>query len=180
MAIDTETTGLRVKDGTDNCIGISVAGRVRQEDNRMFSYYFPVAHHANNLNDINIALLYEHFRSRTRRNPVVYHNAKFDLFSLATAGCDMDSVFFYDTLIMARIVNENIWGGYGLDNLAKVMLKREGKRKSPEFHAFFQMFGWSALFPAVVMGDYATGDTELTLLLFEYLYPIFKREGFDG
>lgn len=178
ITVDTEATGLKVKDGRSHCIGISIAGRINRE---VFSYYFPVAHTSGNISDNNKAKLFEELKSRTRRNPIIYHNAKYDLTSLQTAGLDLLNNFFYDTLLMARIVNEN-YPSYRLDWLAKNVLRREGKRKSQAWEHCFTLFGWekSDHFPPAIMGDYATGDTELTLYLFEHLIGPFVREGFDG
>ena len=181
LAVETETTGLKVKDGTDYCIGLSVAGRNPNRDNEMFSYYFPLRHTVGNITSDKEEYLFEHLLSRKRSNPIIYHNSKFDQFSIDTLGPgrSLDSVFFYDTVIMMRMVNENFFS-YRLDDLAKHFLKMEGKRKSEAFQAFFAIFGWSPNFPASIMGDYCTGDTELTLYLFERIWPIFLKEGYNG
>jgi ribonuclease D len=179
LAIDTETTGLKVRDGTDYCIGISVAGRNSLLQGKMFSYYFPVRHSRSNLTPENQNLLFNYLLSRGKNNPVIYHNAKFDLFSLNTVGLNMDHVYFYDTVLMARMINEN-WNSLKLNDLSKMLLKNDGKRQSKEWEYYKALWGWSANFPADVMGDYATGDTELTLELFEYLWPYFIKDGFNG
>jgi DNA polymerase I-like protein with 3'-5' exonuclease and polymerase domains len=179
LAVDTESTGLLIKDGTDTLIGISVAGRDMFNDMEMFSYYFPIQHERNNISDANRERLFESLLSRNKDAPVIYHNAKFDLFSMLTVGLDMRGVYFYDTMMMAHLVNEN-WWSKTLDWLSKNVCKNEGKRQSELWLACKALYGWSAKFPASVMGDYATGDTERTLELFEKLWPKFQSEGYVG
>lgn len=176
LAVDTETTGLKVKDGTDYCIGISVAGRNPLEENRLFSYYFPIRHTFNNISDNNREYLFKHLLSRTESNPIIMHNAKFDLFSLATVGLEFTG-FFLDTMLMVHMVNENL-PSKKLDWLSKNILKREGKHKPQIWLDAFQKFGWSADFPSEIMAIYASGDTEETLLLKERYFPEFVRQGF--
>jgi DNA polymerase I-like protein with 3'-5' exonuclease and polymerase domains len=179
LAVDTESTGLEVKDGTDHLIGISVAGRNMFNNDEMFSYYFPIKHEENNISDENREKLFRLLLMRNKQMPVIYHNAKFDLFSMLTVGLDMRNVYFYDTMMMAHLTNENYFSKT-LDWLSKNVCKNEGKRKSELWQACMTMFGWSARFPAAVMGDYATGDTERTLELFEKLWPKFQSEGLTG
>lgn len=176
LAVDTETTGLKVKDKTDHCIGASVAGRNPLKNNEVFSYYFPLHHEVNNLNDKNRDYLFEHLLSRDEPNPLVLHNAKFDIFSFETIGLTLSN-FFFDTMLMVHMVNENL-PSKKLDWLSKNILKREGKHKPEIWLAAFQAYGWSPKFPSEIMAVYAAGDTEETLYLFERYFPEFVRQGF--
>jgi DNA polymerase I-like protein with 3'-5' exonuclease and polymerase domains len=179
LVIDTEATGLLVKDGRSHCIGISVAGRTFMEPDKVYSYYFPLRHDTGNISKKNEERLFSHLRSRTKQTPVIYHNAKYDLYSMLTIGLDMRLVYFYDTMMMAHLLNENYWSKT-LDWLSKNVCKNEGKRKPPLFEHCMNLFGWSSKFPAAVMGWYATGDTERTLELFEKFFPKFLSEGFNA
>lgn len=176
LALDTETTGLKVKDGTDYCIGISVAGRNPLKNNEMFSYYFPIRHSRNNLNDRNKDYLFEHLLSRDEPNPLIMHNAKFDIFSCATVELELVK-FFFDTMLMVHMVNENL-PSKRLDWLSKNVLKRQGKHKPEIWEQAFKAYGWSPDFPSEIMAIYASGDTEETYYLFERYFPEFLRQGF--
>lgn len=172
MAVDTETNGEDIRDGRGFCIGISAAVKY---NNQYYSAYFPVAHKRNNVSDDIKQSLFDIIRTRTA---IVFHNAKFDLVSLDTAGYRGGFKRWYCTMLMAHMLNENV--PKGLDWLAKNELKEPGKRKPPIWEAMHTVFGWSPDFPAEVMALYAGEDAILTLKLFHKLYPFFVKSGFDG
>lgn len=178
-AVDTETSGLFIRDGRSHCMGVSVAGRNPLFDNVLRSHYFPVAHSRNNLSPENKKALYEWLLSHNESKPLIFHNSKFDRVSLATVDMDIGDTFYYDTMIMAHMINEN-WPSKRLDWLSKNVLGRTGKRKPPIWEAMFALHGWTPSFPPEVMAIYATGDAEETLYLVEHFLPEFKRQGFDG
>jgi hypothetical protein len=172
IAVDTETNGKDVRDGTGFCIGISAAVKV---NGTYYSAYFPVAHTKDNVDEEIKKSLFQIIRTRER---VIFHNAKFDIISLRTAGYTYGFVRYYCTMLMAHMLNENI--PKGLDWLARNELKEPGKNKPPEWELMFTLYGWSPKFPAHIMALYAGEDAVLTLKLFERLYPYFVESGFDG
>jgi hypothetical protein len=170
MAVDTETNGGDVRDGTGFCVGISVAVLY---NNTYYSAYFPVAHHEDNVSEEIKQSLFQIIASRKR---IVFHNAKFDLESLDTAGYIHGFIRWYDTMLMAHMLNENI--PKGLDWLAKNELKEPGKVKK-DFGPIWRM-KMGHFIPVAEIELYAGTDTELTLKLFYRLYPYFVKSGFDG
>jgi hypothetical protein len=171
MAVDTETNGKDIRDGRGYAIGISAAVFV---DGTFYSAYFPVAHTKDNVSDDLKKNLFWLISTRI----IIFHNAKFDMPSLATAGYDLGYVRWYCTMMMSHFLNENI--PKGLDWLAKNELKEPGKNKPPEWEFMFAMYGWSPDFPALIMALYAAEDAVLTLKLFFRAYPSFVKSGFDG
>lgn len=173
LAVDTETTGLNIKDGRDHCIGISLAFRIGE---KIHSRYFPVAHEKHNIDDGMLDYLFQLLETHPR---LTMCNAKFDLVSLKTVGFKGKINRWYCTMLMAHMLNENL-PSKELDWLAINVLGREGKKKSPLWKFYFEQYGWSAKFPAEVMAEYATEDAVIALELHEYLYPMFVKAGFDG
>lgn len=164
-AVDTETTGFGVKDGHDFLMGISVAYRMGAFG--LMSAYFPFRHESDNLpmewsKDLFSAL--EH-------HPLVFHNLKFDLHSLATIGFVPQGKLF-DTLNMAHMVNEE-WPSKSLDWLSRKLLG-DGKTKD-RVQGWTEGFGWASV-PPGLMAPYAEKDAELTLRLFECLWPQMQEQ----
>lgn len=172
ISVDTETTGLKIKDGQDYAIGISACCKV---NGNYYSAYFPVAHTKGNVDEETKNLLFQIIASRKR---VLFHNAKFDIVSMETTGYNLGYLRWYCTMLMAHMLNENI--PKGLDWLAKNALRLPGKNKPPEWELMFKIFGWSAEFPADIMALYACEDAVLCYKLDEHLYPHFVESGFDG
>lgn len=170
MAVDTETNGGDIRDGTGFCAGISVA--VLYNDT-YYSAYFPVAHHEGNVSDEVKQSLFQIIATRSR---IVFHNAKFDLESLDTAGFIHGFIRWYDTMLMAHMLNENI--PKGLDWLARNELKESGKI-SKDFKPIWRM-KMGHFIPVAEIEEYACQDTVLALKLFYRLYPFFVKSGFDG
>jgi DNA polymerase I-like protein with 3'-5' exonuclease and polymerase domains len=102
IAVDTETTGLEIRDGRGYLVGISVAWR---EDTEIKGYYFPLKH----LNGDNLDRAVFEYLKETLENSkcIIYHNAKFDIQSLLTVGIDVTKVQFYCTMLMCHAINEN-------------------------------------------------------------------------
>lgn len=181
VAVDTEGTDAEKTDiraGTGFSYGISVAAFGPNKD--IYSGYFPVAHTRDNVDTKTQARLRDILLASDRK--LVFHNAKYDLEAFLTIPGFMELSScrnFYDTMLMAHMINEN-WMSKGLDYLSKILLKEEGKAKPAEWEFWMTTVGWSPQFPVDVMGPYSAMDTELTLKLFYYLYPEFKKQGFDG
>lgn len=119
ISVDTEGTGLRVRD-RDFCIGISIA----YDDE---GYYFPVNHFVGeNISDDLLSKLKYVLETRTQ---IVYQNAKYDIGSLLTVGIDLRTISFFDTAVIAQLLNENYPIRKDLDSLAVHYLGHAGKIK---------------------------------------------------
>ena len=169
LAIDTETTGYEIRDGRGWAMGISLCYELAP--GVMQSAYFPFRHKNGGNYD---PTLLDKARHLIENHPaLVFHNAKFDLVSLATLGI-RPSGLFYDTMIMAHMVNENLMSK-ALDYLSKYYLKDPGKEKMEALELFIKSMGWENV-PSVLMCDYACKDAELTLMLFMLLDGIMQVE----
>lgn len=170
MAVDTETTGGDIRDGRGYCVGISAA--VLAQDTYYHSY-FPVAHAEDNIAPETKELLYQVIGSRI----IVFHNAKFDLTSMETAGYPGKYKKWYCTMMMAHFLNEN--EPKGLDYLSRRLLGAKGKEDNKEFIGMWQL-NLGHLIPVAKMRLYAGIDTVRTLQLYYRMKPYFVKSGFDG
>ena len=169
IAVDTETTGFDVKTGKDYLTGISIAYRLGPLG--IFSAYFPLRHESDNLPvDETLALLKPILRDKI----LIFHNRKFDLFSLKTIGITEFNAMHYDTILMAHIVNEE-WPSKQLDWLGKKLLKQGKDRDEIELWTKKMKLGWASV-PPNIMEPYAKQDAEITLQLFEIFSGDFQRE----
>lgn len=166
-AVDTESTGLKVKDGRDRAIGASVAYR-NLEDRRVYSFYIAWGHVVGKNHDPRLKKQLDWVLSQGRT--LVYHNATFDWFSLYYEGVKVVQQPFYDTLTMANLINENTIQK-SLDALTHLYLGRGIKLSEwqwPEFPLEIEKkTGWANTTPRM-MDEYARLDTEATLLLWEH------------
>lgn len=173
IAVDTETTGFGVRDGSDYLMGISVAYYLG--DLGIMSAYFPVRHQGENL-DFDVL---HRLRPILESKPLIFHNIKFDLQSLATVninpGSDPSQRLFC-TQQIAHMVNEE-WFSKKLDSLSRNLL---GDQKAKdEVEKWTHAFGWKTV-PADLMDEYARHDAELTLRLFaEILWQEAKSQELD-
>ena len=187
IAIDTEGTGIDgIRDGRDWSYGVSVGGRNPDDNWSLWSRYFPFRHaeEDKNLPPKFQEALFAAFDKRTKKNPAIMHNRQYDHPALLTLGHEFKG-YWFDTPTMIHLVNPN-WPK-GLDRFTTEIMKIEGKRKSPEWQMYFDFWekqgkglGWrnGYKFPVHVMGDYATGDVELTIQVFEWLWPYFVEMGY--
>lgn len=169
IAVDTETTGFLVKDGRDYLMGISVAYRLGAFG--IVSAYFPFRHQEGNLERGHLELI----KSVIESKPLVFHNLKFDLHSLATIGI-VPTGKLYDTLNIAQLINEEL-PSKSLDYLSKKFLN-DSKAKD-EVKTWADMYGWASV-PANIMAPYAEHDAELTLMLFEKFWPQMREQELVG
>jgi DNA polymerase-1 len=133
----------------------------------IMSAYFPFRHESNNLPkewQKDLFAVLEHAN-------LVFHNLKFDLHSLHTFGFTPLGKL-YDTLTIAHMVNEELFS-YSLDSLCRKYLD-DGKSKD-EVGPWTKAFGWASV-PSGLMEEYASKDAELTLRLFEYLWPELGKQ----
>lgn len=174
LAVDTETTGLRVKD-VDFATGVSVSYR-DSPGAEPVGHYFPFRHvGAGNYSEEEL----KNLRVLLEAAPlVIFHNAKFDLNSLSTLGIEYDGLW-YDTAVMAHLINENYPLSKKLNNLLDYYVgKGVAKEESPEFKHAVKVLGWANI-PAALMRKYATADSTLTFRLWDALWVKWEAEGLD-
>lgn len=172
VAIDTETTGLKVVDNQSKVIGLSIS--FRADDDELVSYYWGVRHRAGKDQNIDADTAKKiRWVLEKQRRPLVFANYQFDVIGLLHMGLDLRENPFHDVLTCQNLIFED-WtiGRRGLDELAVYTLS-DGKRKLAvwEWEDQFPLkvektTGWPNTTPEM-MFDYATTDTELTLLIKE-------------
>lgn len=174
LAVDTETDGLRVDDGRNHCIGVSVAYR-RSYDGfgEVLESFYVAFRHVVGTNDTErvqrrlAAVLQE-------RHPLIFANVQFDWLALRTIGIDVVWQEFYDIITMSNMVNENWPRERSLDNLAKEYLPENARKVAVwPWEARFKLktektTGWPHTTP-YMMDEYARVDTELTYRVWEVL-----------
>lgn len=177
IAVDTETNGKDVRDGSGLCHGISIG--VKVPGPFYLAHYFPFFHRegegTSNLESDTLFELKEAIESYT--GIIIFHNAKFDLESLRSIGINYTGRF-YCTMLMAHLINENMPYSKSLDACAQYYLKEPGKRKSPLWEAALRLYGWEGM-PSELMREYAEYDAVSTLRLFEKLFPLWHSENLD-
>lgn len=165
IAVDTETTGFKVKDGRDYLTGISIACKV--DDLGIVSAYFPFRHHEDNCEP----WVLERIKILLTSKASVYHNLKFDLHSLKTIGIEPQKML-YDTLMLAHMINEE-WPSKKLDWLSKTFLNDQKDTKWID--VWSKALSWAEI-PSAMMNPYAKKDAELTYRLFEFFWPKFIEQ----
>lgn len=175
IAVDTETTKRKgfasIKDGRAYLMGISMS--FRHPIFGIMDAYFPFRHpRGENLPMSYLPKIKMILEDRDKH--LIFHNLKFDQFALKTIGI-IPRGKLYDTAVLAHMVNEE-WPSKKLDWLSKYLLK-DSKRKD-EIDAWEKVVGWDNI-PSEVMAVYAAHDTNLTLRLFEFLWPQMKEQELD-
>lgn len=180
VAIDTETNGKDVRDGSGYAVGVSIS--YRHPTAGLVSHYLPFRHkYGFNLEPYWREKLREaiEFRDVWGSGVFVFHNSKFDLESLGTLGIHITNTErTYCTMLMAHILSEEWPKGKSLNACARNWLDGETKKESPAFKAFTERVGWDNV-PSEEMYEYAAYDPVLTLRLFEALWPEWEKEGVD-
>lgn len=116
VAVDTETTGLKVYTGEDVCIGISIAGLF--EDGTPFAHYFGVNHETGeNVSEVTLSMIDWVLTLEDRL--LIFANPMFDFASLETVGIHVRGIEFIDICTMAHLINENWPLNKGVDSLGK-------------------------------------------------------------
>lgn len=167
VGVDTETTGLRVKEGEDYIQGFSLAYDV---GGMMYSEYFPIRHAEGN---VDIGIL-KYTTDILREKTLHFFNRKFDLHSFMTGGIDLSDAFAYDSMLLAHFINEEYPRAKTLDNVGRHYIKK-GKVNKDAMEQFTKAFGWSAV-PPSLMSPYAKGDAEVTLELGSALLDLFYKK----
>ena len=169
IAVDTETTGLKVNPGPDYMMGASVA--FMDQDKGYQAMYFPVRHPSHNAGPTILPTLKYVIENAKL---IVFHHAKFDIPSLLTAGIDFQGDF-YDTMLMAHLINETKPRSKTLDMLCRYYKVGETKQMHPILRLWIDLFGWGSV-SGKAMYAYATQDAHVTLMLARKLYPLMLRE----
>ncbi len=175
LAVDTETTGLEVRDGRDYALGASIAWR--DTSGRIRKHYFPFRHkYGENYDPEDLAA----FKYLIENAPlIVFHNAKFDLSSLDTLGIHYAGRWF-DTAVMAYLINENFPTSKELNVLCMYYVGPEcHKQKSDELDLFIKAFGWGEV-PAAMMRYYGEMDAYITFELAEVLFKKLQAVNLIG
>lgn len=171
VAIDTETNGRDVRDGTGVAYGISLA----YEDTAI---YLPFRHTALPEQNYDLHAFLPYLQQIIDRCTVIYHNAKFDLVSLQTLGLRTYHSRFVDTMVLAHLVDEyRPWSGKSLDSCAAYYLDIEGKKnaKDSDYYLALKYFGYADM-DAACTCEYAMWDAWLTLNLYHKLVPLLRKE----
>jgi DNA polymerase-1 len=149
VAIDTETTGLRVFDDSDKVIGISFAFNGG-------SGYAAVAHEAgDNVGPELVDLLREALVGKV----IIYANAQFDMCGLLNFGIDLRENDFFDIMVMAMLVDENNPFSRTLDSLGSYYC---GAKKVNDPYVEKEKKTGNRNITPEEMWDYAVMDAELT------------------
>ncbi len=174
VALDCETNGQDPRDpfSSYQLLGVSYA------DSDGASGYLSIGHLAGNTHSTVSAVSF--LRGRyldSDSTTFVFHNAKFDLRCIHRGlGLDLYKTNWYDTMLMQHFIDENMFNK-SLDALAYKYF-RERKAVSDVLSHFINGPGWPFI-PVSVMEPYAIKDAELTLRIFQRIYPDFKEQGFD-
>lgn len=173
LTVDTETNAKDIRDGRGYAIGISMAVKV---DEAYFGIYVPFKHKTETE-----GLATPEQMARLKAvlefwpGYLVFHNAKFDLESLRTAGINYTGKFF-DTMLMCHLINENFPFAKDLTSCVKhYVSKDESKKDDPAFTYLTEYYGWDGV-PIHIMYEYAVHDAYITAKLFFAIIDKFKEE----
>lgn len=158
IAVDTETSGLNVRNNVDYCMGICLA-----VDG--MACYIPFRHKSDNVSRLWLDKLIETIKHKD----LYWHNRKFDMHSLKTLG--VDPLQFtgkqYCSMILASLVDEELFSKE-LDYLAKRFLKSE-KFEYDVIKKLGDIYGYANIEPSAYR-NYGSWDTVLTLNLGRVLW----------
>ncbi len=169
IAVDTETNAQDVRDGRGFARGVSIAFVV---DGVGYKHYYPFRHaHGENYGEHTLELLKQVLEACPC---FVFQNGKFDIVSLGTLGIDVFGKFFFDTMVMAQMVNENLPYKKGLDELGQFYLGEDGKIKDPDVSKEIKTGTHHST--AAFIKDYAEKDAETTWRLGDTLVSMLYAE----
>jgi DNA polymerase I len=166
IAIDCETFGENDGDQFDPWIGEMAGFSV---SNRERHYYVPLNHVEKT--ELTPAEIFSELKQPLESTPNVMHNASFDAkFFYVKYGVDLITNLVADTQIMSMALDEN--RSHKLKDLAKDWLRIEDSYPFDKLFASPHRFNEVPLKAALV---YAAGDTEKTLLLYDWMLKHFDR-----
>jgi DNA polymerase-1 len=190
ISVDTETNGLSVDDGQDQCIGISLAARRNGE---IESLYVPVGHVVGENASSDLREQLDWVLTEQGRT-LVFANRQFDVLSLETVGIMTDAAPFYDIPTMAVLIDERRPFKKSLEMLAAHYTpEHAGKMDEWEYTVYEEVKGrtrvvkestltwqkengWPHTTPEMI-DKYARVDAEVTLRIFEVLLRHRKWAG---
>ena len=153
VAVDTEIVPLG---------GISVAFRGMPD-----GFYFGINHAGDhNLTPDELLNLIDALYSR---EALIFHNSPHDLAVLEDAGFPYLGKF-YDTMLMAHWVNENMFN-YSLDSVSKYYGGKP-KQKPQLMQDLIDQDGWDSI-PFNMMDEYSSHDAWITMQAFDKIEPLF-------
>ncbi|MBF0440920.1 MAG: DNA polymerase I, partial [Oligoflexales bacterium] len=165
FCFDTETTGLDIK--VDKPIGISFSLKGKT------AFYLPLVRtHAGTL-DINCVIpkIKKIFEDKNKLK--IGHNIKFDIQMLSNLGIPVEGPLA-DTMIAAHLLESNL-RSYGLDACC---LRYLDYAKIPSASLIGHDASISMLNVDIDrLTTYACEDADLTLRLYDYLYPLLEKQG---
>lgn len=171
LAVDTETSGLNVRNGVDYLTGFCI-------DTGFSSFYLPFRHAKGA--ELNLSRRWlEPLESILQKQNLIWHNQKFDFHSVKTIGMDPDKWTGkqYCTLLISHLVNEELWS-HELDFLAKWYCKMS-KTDGDLIHDLAEIYGWENL-PPNIMAPYGAGDVRITRALRDKLWPLLQKQGLES
>lgn len=156
IAVDTE--GFTA----DTILGLSVAPPMSE------GMYFPIGH----MEDVNVdkevqeAIAYTLLEVPYR----IMHNAGHDLTILPY----LAHLPFACTMIMAHMVNENLWSK-SLDAVHAHFCGGPGKKKHPVMESIIKTLGWEYV-PYSLMSAYGAVDAQITMEAFLAILPLYEEQ----
>lgn len=172
LAVDTETTGLKVATGDSICIGISIATVI---DGVGYAHYFPTAHSSFSSFNVSPSTVEKLGYVLTQQGRLlIFANVIFDTLSLDTVGIHVDGVpELVDICSMAHFCDENYPKNKGVDSLSLYYLGESGKIKDP-FVEKEKKTGNQNITPEQ-MWDYAVMDAVSTWRVWDQLrqHPVW-------
>ncbi len=162
IAIDTETSGLNVRNNIDYLMGFCF-------DVPGLACYVPFRHR-----EANVEMRWVQFIEQIlQRKDLIWHHQKFDWHSVKTIG--IDPLKFkgrqYDTQLIASLVNENLYDK-SLNTIVRTYLGKEyGKYDSEVIHELGKKIGFHMI-PAEMYRQYGSHDAHLTRRV---LGPLWKQ-----
>lgn len=171
ISVDTETTGLRIADGIDHGIGVSIAGLF--EDDTPYSHYYGLDHETGENVSVDTAMMLDWVLT-TAGHTLVFANVQFDILSLESMGISVEDYDFVDVCTMAHLVNENWPKNKGVESLSQYYLHEPGKIVDPFIES--EKRSGNQLVTPEQMFDYATMDAVTTWRIWDLLdeHPRWK------
>lgn len=160
VAVDTETTGFRVDDGRDVCIGISVATVI---EGKPYSAYYGLRHLVGENVDTQTEAKLRYVLSEQDR-PLIFVNRQFDVLSMETVGIYTDHNTFYDLPTIGNMINENKPVSKSMINLAAVYAPYVHKLVDDDFINAEKKTGWANTTPERI-AEYAINDAQVTYVI---------------
>jgi DNA polymerase-1 len=164
IAVDTETSGLSVRDGRDYLMGFCL-------DVTGLATYLPFRHEYGNIGHRWLEPLHNIFK----RKPLIWHHRKFDMHSAKTIGLDPLEWTGkqYCTMVAARLLDNEMYA-YGLDSLAKQWLPGLHKWDKDQIQGLGQAIGFEKI-PPEMYKDYGPVDAHITRRLRDYIWPKLEQ-----